>query len=214
MPLDAEGIHQYVGSELAAPADVMLNRLAGSTSTQVKALRERTVRSFASAAARNAAVPVPREGLLTWLEDVNRLEVYTGSAWLVISNDPTYAHSLPGATAGGTAIPMTADSVLSISRQGPRVMGQMSFTAGPAGGPTGVWAIVLPIPVLFPASYRQTIGSGWFANGGPVTLFSLVVGPGGTNAGLLFVQGGAFTGYSAAVAPGATLSAHFTYETA
>jgi hypothetical protein len=84
MPLDAQGIHQYVGSELAAPADVMLNRLAGSTSTQVGALRERTVQAFASAAARTAAVLAPREGQLTWLEDINMYQYWSGSAWLTM----------------------------------------------------------------------------------------------------------------------------------
>lgn len=39
MPLDGNGIWSYTGGEQAAPADAMLNRLAGSTSTQVAALR-------------------------------------------------------------------------------------------------------------------------------------------------------------------------------
>jgi hypothetical protein len=99
MPLDGQGIWQYTGPELAAPAPALLNRLAASTSTQVAALRETTVRSFASAAARTAAVPAPKEGAVTWLEDVNHLEVYSGSSWLVAAA-PQDGRVVSGSTNG------------------------------------------------------------------------------------------------------------------
>jgi hypothetical protein len=40
-----------------------------------------SVISFASVAARNAAIPAPLEGQLVWLEDSNKYVYYTGSAW-------------------------------------------------------------------------------------------------------------------------------------
>jgi hypothetical protein len=40
-----------------------------------------SVISFASEAARNAALTAPLEGQLVWLEDSNKYVYYTGSAW-------------------------------------------------------------------------------------------------------------------------------------
>ena len=42
----------------------------------------RSVMRFASASARGATLTAPVEGMPTWLQDVNRLEVYDGSAWV------------------------------------------------------------------------------------------------------------------------------------
>jgi hypothetical protein len=39
------------------------------------------VSTFSNAAARTAAITAPSEGMLTYLEDVNRYEWWTGSAW-------------------------------------------------------------------------------------------------------------------------------------
>jgi hypothetical protein len=45
-------------------------------------LMRQSVMVFANAAARTAAITVPLEGMLTWLEDVNRYESYNGTAWV------------------------------------------------------------------------------------------------------------------------------------
>jgi hypothetical protein len=45
-------------------------------------LMRQSVMVFSNAAARTAAITVPLEGMLTWLEDVNRYESYNGSAWV------------------------------------------------------------------------------------------------------------------------------------
>jgi hypothetical protein len=44
-------------------------------------LMRQSVMVFSNAAARTAAITSPIEGMLTWLEDVNRYESYNGSAW-------------------------------------------------------------------------------------------------------------------------------------
>lgn len=44
-------------------------------------VEKKLVMSYASAAARAAALPSPVEGMVAWLEDVDRLTEYTGSAW-------------------------------------------------------------------------------------------------------------------------------------
>lgn len=43
-----------------------------------------TVMSFASATARTATLAAPVEGMVTWLQDANRLYVYDGSAWVEV----------------------------------------------------------------------------------------------------------------------------------
>ena len=45
-------------------------------------LMQQTVLVFASATARDAAVPSPSEGMIAYVKDVDQLQTYNGSAWL------------------------------------------------------------------------------------------------------------------------------------
>lgn len=49
-------------------------------------LMRQSVMVFSNAAARTAAITSPVEGMLTWLEDLNRYESYNGSAWVPSSS--------------------------------------------------------------------------------------------------------------------------------
>jgi hypothetical protein len=52
------------------------------------AIAQRSVMRFASAATRGATLvgaSAPVEGMLTWLQDVNRLDLYDGTAWVAVS---------------------------------------------------------------------------------------------------------------------------------
>lgn len=54
----------------------------------VNAIAQRSVMRFASASARAATLigaSAPAEGMLTWLQDVNRLDLYDGSGWVAVS---------------------------------------------------------------------------------------------------------------------------------
>lgn len=51
-----------------------------------RAIEGQLVMTFASAADRSARVGTSREGMVCWLQDVNRHEQYTGSAWVEIPN--------------------------------------------------------------------------------------------------------------------------------
>lgn len=44
-------------------------------------LMDQVVMAFASAAARTAAIPAPTDGMVTYLADVDRLDVYYNGAW-------------------------------------------------------------------------------------------------------------------------------------
>jgi len=50
-------------------------------------LMKQSVIVFASSAARTADIPTPIEGMITYLEDTNRAEVYNGSAWVEITSN-------------------------------------------------------------------------------------------------------------------------------
>jgi len=67
-------------------------------------LQDQTVMVFASNSVRSTAIPVPTEGMLTWLEDGNKYQYYNGSAWadlLVPISGGTAGQ--PYVSAGGTA---------------------------------------------------------------------------------------------------------------
>jgi hypothetical protein len=45
----------------------------------------RGVLRFGSASARGATLTSPTEGMLTWLQDINRLDLWDGTAWVAVS---------------------------------------------------------------------------------------------------------------------------------
>jgi len=52
------------------------------TASNVQAyLQDQTVMVFASDSARSSAIVVPTEGMLSWLEDGNKYQYYSGAAW-------------------------------------------------------------------------------------------------------------------------------------
>jgi hypothetical protein len=57
----------------------------------------RSVMRFASASERGATLTAPEEGMPTWLNDVNRLEVYNGSAW--VTPEPALVSGTTGLSA-------------------------------------------------------------------------------------------------------------------
>ena len=56
-------------------------------------LMNQTVMVFASSTARTAAL-TPTEGMITYLEDTNALEDYTGTAWATVGVDSTITNAL------------------------------------------------------------------------------------------------------------------------
>ncbi|MFF9175990.1 hypothetical protein [Streptomyces sp. NPDC014793] len=59
---------------------------AGKLAKEIaNALAQRGVMRFSSASARGATLTAPVEGMLTWLQDINRLDLYDGSAWVAVS---------------------------------------------------------------------------------------------------------------------------------
>ena len=69
-------------------------------------LWDQSVQTFASAADRLAQFPAPLKGAVTWLDDVGRLEVWNGTAWVRVPLNAPWSAWTPNwvATGGGNAL--------------------------------------------------------------------------------------------------------------
>jgi hypothetical protein len=56
------------------------------TASDMNSTVDQTAMVFADAAARDTAIPSPTDGMLTYLEDVARLEIYNGTAFVQVNN--------------------------------------------------------------------------------------------------------------------------------
>jgi hypothetical protein len=109
-------------------------------------LMNQSVMVFSSSATRASALTAPVEGMLTWLQDANRYQYYTGTVWADLTDEPSgwsdksANYSIVAADLGttirstGSAITITIDNVL--TQQGDRIdfiqagAGQITFAAG------------------------------------------------------------------------------------
>jgi hypothetical protein len=76
-------------------------------------LMNQSVMVFSNSTARSAALTAPTEGMLTWLEDVNRYESYNGTSWVQLSSGKVVqvVNVQTGAVATGTAVIPTDDTI-------------------------------------------------------------------------------------------------------
>lgn len=76
-------------------------------------LMNQSVMVFSNSTARAAALTSPLEGMLTWLEDVNRYESYDGTAWVELGSGKVVqvVNVQTGAVATGTAVIPSDNSI-------------------------------------------------------------------------------------------------------
>jgi hypothetical protein len=72
------------GQSITIPALTDAPSIA-TTGASIDTTVGRTILRFSSSSARAATLTAPVEGMVTWLQDVNRLYVYEGSAWVELS---------------------------------------------------------------------------------------------------------------------------------
>jgi hypothetical protein len=94
---------------------------------------QQTTMVFANASARTTALSgVLAEGMLTYLQDTNLVEVYDGSSWVAVGNtgDITGVTAGTGLTGGGTSgtVTLTNDMATTITTKGDLVVGTGSAT--------------------------------------------------------------------------------------
>ena len=56
------------------------------TSTAMNQVGDSTVNVFADSSARSTAISSPSEGMVSYLQDTNQIEIYTGAAWAGIGD--------------------------------------------------------------------------------------------------------------------------------
>ena len=140
-------------------SDVTGGQIIGASFTnQVK---ERTVMRYASAATRDTSIPIPVEGSLAYLLDVNQVTVYNGSVWEVLNAAGIYL-PLSGGTLTGD-VDLTGNALLRPDTQITELVDAdtriyVSLTAGVVTMSvqvhtieTGFWTV--------PAAYRPSAGS-------------------------------------------------------
>jgi hypothetical protein len=112
----------------------------------------RSTMRFASASARAATITVPVEGMVSWLQDVNRLYVYDGSAWQELPyNSRLFAYK-PSNTSRTSTTTATADPHLTFTVEANTVYtlngflvydgvdtGDLKFGFTAPAGTTGSW---------------------------------------------------------------------------
>jgi len=81
-------------------------------------LMNQSVIVFASAAARTTTLPTPVEGMLTYLEDTNAFEGWTGAAWEAIAESPDLSGLIPKSTVTTAGDLIVADGASSVTRIG------------------------------------------------------------------------------------------------
>ena len=109
-------------------------------------LMRQSVAVFSNASARTAAIISPVEGQMTYLEDTDQIDVWSGSAWV-----RRVSTSLPFAQASG-AMSITSSSVTVITfpagrfTQAPNITFGVTYVTASGGAPTA--AIYMPFGYL------------------------------------------------------------------
>jgi hypothetical protein len=118
-----------------------------------------SVRMFADAGIRAAVIPTPNEGMMSYLQDVNRLEIFNGAAWVEVAR--TGGGLSPVTVSIVQSIPVSATVVGGQSRQGTWCEGwlRMSFTSNGFTGAGIIANTSLPLVVGGAPGGAMKIGS-------------------------------------------------------
>lgn len=114
---------------------------------------------FANAAARDAAIPAPVEGQISWLNDMRQQQTYLAPhGWLPSGGIMPYGYIASGATA--QSVPANTDTKLTFAGKAPVLVGGMTWNATENRfiGPPGVYDIFVTMRVLSAAAANTIHG--------------------------------------------------------
>ena len=78
-------------------------------------LMKQSVITFANSTARSTDIPIPTEGMVTYLQDTDSLELWTGSSWEIVNDNSA---SIPKDTVTTAGDLIVADGASSVTRLG------------------------------------------------------------------------------------------------
>jgi hypothetical protein len=143
----------FVAGEILTAADLQANAV------------DQSVMTFAGTAARGSAIPSPSEGMVTYLNDVDALNVYDGSAWVPAAS---------GATLGaGTIL-----QVVSTTKTDTFSSSSTSYT-----GVTGLSASITPRSISSKVLVLSSIATGFNGTNGAAVHMRLAGGNASTYVG-------------------------------
>jgi hypothetical protein len=182
---------------------------------------KQSVMRFASASARNTALAsVLDEGMMAWLDDVNSMTVYSGSAWSTIGPvHGAWTSWTPTVTQSGS-VTVTV-SAAAYSRLGRLIIGSCILSV--TGSGTGANDVILSLPVAAAGGLvvNGVIGGGFIYDVSATSKYRglVVVGASASQARMLGMgsSADAYLGsntFTAGLASGDTVSMSFQYEAA
>ena len=154
--------------------------------TALQAVLDRAVPRFATAAARAATITAPVEGMMSWLQDVNRLDVYNGSSWAPVLTGGTWQSYSPSWT-GSVSNPNIGNGSISgqYSRVGDSVTFGVKITTGSSTTyGSGSWSISLPVPAAAGVDMVGTVMVGDATSTSAYSLGAAYIPAGSSTAGM------------------------------
>ena len=144
-------------------------------------LMNQSVMVFATAAARNTAIPTPTEGMLTYQSSNDHLTVYTGADWIPFDTTwNTYTPTLNNVTLGSGYTLSAAYAVI-----GKTVIVQFYFALGATSAITG--DVNFSLPINQASSNRSaSVGTCVITDSSPSTRYSGAVLLSGTPGNAFF----------------------------
>ena len=134
-------------------------------------LMNQSVMVFSNATARSAALTSPVEGMLTWLEDLNRYENYNGSAWVELISIPgwvAYTPTFTNMTIGNATIRFRYSQI------GKIVVVQGDVVFGSTTSISGIPVISLPVTASSLTAPSTQLG-GAYAEDAGITGYPLMM---------------------------------------
>jgi hypothetical protein len=133
-------------------------------------LMEQAVMSFATAAARDAAITAPEEGMVAYAQDTDIYWSYTSAAWVPIAYAGSWTTYTPTWATSGGAAPAVGNGTLTgrYSRMGKTINVIISLTAGTTttfGASPNTWSFALPFAAV--TAPEQSLPMRIFDSSGP-----------------------------------------------
>lgn len=136
--------------QLPYPASSSVPNVPSDLQLLALAVEKKGVQVFASASDRSTRQTAPTEGMICWLQDVNRFDHYTGSAWAPLIESPgAFAAATFGLGQPGAVTLNTGASFARFQKLGRTVNLHVSFTitgTGSAGSRLEIAVVGAPVP--------------------------------------------------------------------